>query len=328
MGVWKVGAVLVAGAPLGPSGPLTHFPTAYAAQRDRRNQHRQTSAYGWWRLTSAAMHASVKPGGGFVGPSAPLHAVLQPSPAVSPVLQHAHTRLQPLRATPMDDMLDRSVDRILKKAARKQCLSHPSAAAAPAPRPVPSPGPATPTSSTDKKQPPKAASKAKPAAGKPSPPKKPSPTGSTSAAAPGRSAEGNAQELLDDDALLASITEAERDRVFDSIRLAVEGSGIDADAGWDTDDDAAAEPALPPRRRIAAASARDVLLEDSQPVASTSGGFKGFGTPTAARSPLPATAAATSPSATAPDGPSAPSTSAPATPPPARTAKQPLRVFL
>ncbi|GLC42617.1 hypothetical protein PLESTB_001119600 [Pleodorina starrii] len=171
------------------------------------------------------------------------------------------------------------LDRVLKKAANKVKLAHPVSA-----QDVP-------------QQKPKEQSK------RPSAP-------STRTAAPQKQRQPLQRQQraaeVDDDALFNSITESERDSVWDTVKLEVEA---DSDADWLADDSSFGRVALPAQRRSAPASARDggpsasSSRSQSQPVASSSG-FKGFGSP-------PPRRPESAPTTTAPTASTAPKTQGP-----------------
>lgn len=205
------------------------------------------------------------------------------------------------------------LDRVLSKAANKARLSHPAAEAAKAPPTPAASGPAKQqpirqTSSQQGKQAQQQKQLRKPQANAAT-------TSGKAAAAKSKGAARGADGLLDDE-LFAGITEKERDDVWESLKLEVEGDEADL---WDEDDEGVSGPSLA-RRRAAPASARDdgssssssssssrLDAADSTPVASSSG-FKGFGRPPAARGAAAAAAASASTSGAAAAAPAAAST--------------------
>eukprot|EP00198_Chlamydomonas_reinhardtii_P006348 XP_001695684.1 predicted protein [Chlamydomonas reinhardtii] len=236
----------------------------------------------------------------------------QPSAPPPPVASAPAPATQQPPATPRPAPPS-PLDRVLSKAANKARLSHPAAEAAKAPPTPAASGPAKQqpirqTSSQQGKQAQQQKQLRKPQANAAT-------TSGKAAAAKSKGAARGADGLLDDE-LFAGITEKERDDVWESLKLEVEGDEADL---WDEDDEGVSGPSLA-RRRAAPASARDdgssssssssssrLDAADSTPVASSSG-FKGFGRPPAARGAAAAAAASASTSGAAAAAPAAAST--------------------
>ncbi|KAG2491468.1 hypothetical protein HYH03_010253 [Edaphochlamys debaryana] len=213
-----------------------------------------------------------------------------------------------VRRTPPPNPLDA----VLSKAARKARLSHPAAKT-----PIAPAAPAVPAAPTPSKPKPRPAQAAAP----------------TRSAAPAAAKRSGSNTPADDDSLFDSISERERESVWESMRVSVEGgegsSGLDDD-DWGSGGGAAAMSLA--KRRSAPASARSEAPGKSQasapldvPVASSSG-FRGFGSPAAAAKPGAATrtGAANAGAASTSGRPPAPSasTSAPASSSSSNAAKQ------